>query len=644
MDRPDQVETVSPFLGFGKKGEKGDGPEPEEPDDAPIEHREDLGTEKQPLPPIETDEQSEKTYVLESAVPYNNEGGPLVPRKEKFAHFTIDRSTLVVLDKIATAAELGDPCLLEGETSTSKTSSIEYLAMRTNHELVRINLNGQTDTSELIGKYVPNDGKLQIDFEQALKNPDLLKEESRSILKAANSEGRGLTLLESQKIAAHEGIDSPDWRWQDGIVPQGMRKGWWIILDEINLAEPQILERINSVLERNPSLTISEQGNTKIEGEGEGENKLDPRFRIFATMNPAEYSGRQPMSPAYKDRWTSYIYVDPPSVRDYLAMGVNMVYGEQPKVDIRGTIYQAEASKPLERIREVPNMREFLAKLAQFEVKLEEMAKNREIGKGRKEKYIFTRRGLIEFFEFLEQKTIYDRKNGESYDVTERPKEIVLRGLQYYFLDKIAGREDLKKVTDLMGAIGISETNWTVEFTEKAEKSALKQASQSSESQTEEQENAELRKGDSVRIAEVNTINRHGGQTGTILAVLEDGRFQVRIEEGCTHEYVLADLEKIPQEKSKGEKGERVRFTWDGGRSGETTGDYSVEGFRFKTGDLLRAKAGGDLRSDIRTAKKLEIIGFAIPREESTPFPILRVDGGRCFYVTDENAFEVVEP
>ena len=47
-------------------------------------------------------------------------------------------------------------------------------------------------------------------------------------------------------------ISSPFWRWQDGLVVQAMKHGWWVLLDEVNLAEPQILERLNSVLERDP--------------------------------------------------------------------------------------------------------------------------------------------------------------------------------------------------------------------------------------------------------------------------------------------------------------------------------------------------------------------------------------------------------
>jgi MoxR-like ATPase len=497
--------------------------------------------------PIEVDPNKEFVYVLESKLPYNKEGGLLVPRQEKFSRFTLDKSTLVVADKVATAAELRDPCLLEGETSTSKTSSIEYLAMRTNNEVVRLNLNGQTDTSELIGKFVPNDGKLELEFGQATKHPELLTPESRAILIAANSEGRGLSLLESQKIGKLEGIEAPDWRWQDGIVPKGMKKGWWVILDEINLAEPQVLERINPVIERNPSLTLSELGDQKIEDDAKDpEHRLNPNFRIFATMNPAEYSGRAAMSPAYKDRWTSYIYADPPTEKDYFDMAINTVYGEQPKVQIRNIEYQDGQSTPLEHINEVPNMREFLARLARFEVKLEELARSRQIGKGRKEKYVFTRRGLIEFFEFLSHKTIVDRKEGKTKTIANAPKEVIQRAIQYYFLDKIAGKEDLKKVTDILDAVGISESTWTVEFTEAAEGKFLKEPEEEKKEKEEEREKGKksFEVGDRVKIASETSYTAHKGSIGEVISVPSDGEYEVKVDR-CRHTFPAKHLTKF---------------------------------------------------------------------------------------------------
>ena len=80
---------------------------------------------------------------------------PFVPDAQAFAHFCIDQPTAETLAHLALSVSLNEPCLLEGETSTSKTSSVLFLASLLGHPVVRINLNGQTDTGELVGRYVP---------------------------------------------------------------------------------------------------------------------------------------------------------------------------------------------------------------------------------------------------------------------------------------------------------------------------------------------------------------------------------------------------------------------------------------------------------------------------------------------------------
>ena len=46
------------------------------------------------------------------------------------------------------------PILLEGPTSSEKTSLVEFLAADTGNRVVRINNNEQTDVQEFIGSYV----------------------------------------------------------------------------------------------------------------------------------------------------------------------------------------------------------------------------------------------------------------------------------------------------------------------------------------------------------------------------------------------------------------------------------------------------------------------------------------------------------
>ncbi len=428
--------------------------------------------------PIEVDESSQQVYVFETILPLviSKEKRKLVPNPEKFKHFTLDQRTMATIEKIATAVDLREPCLLEGETATSKTSAIEYLAMVTGNEVARLNLNGQTDTSELIGKYVPNDGQLQISFEQALKNPEILTAETRGILEKAKKETRGLTLVESQKIAKAEGMKIGDWRWQDGIDIQAKKEGHWLIFDEINLAEAQILERLNSQLEKSPSITVTEHGNEVVRelndeemadyqaGKLPGVVPLHENFRIFATMNPAEYSGRKPMSPAYKDRWLSYKFVEPLTAEDHKAMMNLLVYGEQPIIEGPSKKkFGGEKVEPLlKKLGKIPWFREFIPKMAKFQADIEKMARDREIGKDLKEKYIFTRRGLLGFLEQIQSNTTVDRRTGEIKNILTAPKEVILKAIQYYYLDKMKNNEDLFKARNILDAIGIGIGKWTL--------------------------------------------------------------------------------------------------------------------------------------------------------------------------------------
>ena len=140
--------------------------------------------------------------------------------------------------------------LLEGPTSSGKTSIIKFIAEITGYKCVRVNNHHHTDIEEYIGTYMPNSkGKLV---------------------------------------------------FQEGILVEAVRKGYWIILDELNLARSEILESLNRLLDDNAELFIPEQ---------QIHIKPHPNFRLFATQNPIHYSGRKELSKAFKNRFIQ-IYFD----------------------------------------------------------------------------------------------------------------------------------------------------------------------------------------------------------------------------------------------------------------------------------------------------------------------------------------------
>jgi midasin len=73
--------------------------------------------------------------------------------------------------------------------------------------------------------------------------------------------------------------------WCLGVLVQAMRRGEWIILDELNLAPSEVLEALNRLLDDNRQLFITETGITVT---------AHPRFMLFATQNPPGlYGGRK---------------------------------------------------------------------------------------------------------------------------------------------------------------------------------------------------------------------------------------------------------------------------------------------------------------------------------------------------------------
>ena len=93
------------------------------------------------------------------------------------------------------------PVLIQGETSVGKTSLIQYLAHASGNKCLRVNNHEHTDIQEYIGCYVADS--------------------------------------KSGKLSFHE-----------GVLVEAMRKGYWIILDELNLAPTDVLEALNRVREQ----------------------------------------------------------------------------------------------------------------------------------------------------------------------------------------------------------------------------------------------------------------------------------------------------------------------------------------------------------------------------------------------------------
>ena len=158
---------------------------------------------------------------------------------------------IAVRDNLAT--------LLIGESGTGKTSAIRCLANQTKNGLRRVNLNGGTTADELVGRLLIND--------------------------------KGTY-------------------WVDGILTEAMRNGEWIVLDEINAALPEVLFVLQSVMDDDGYLVLTEKDDKEIV-------KKHKDFRIFATCNPPEYAGTKEMNKALLSRFAICINAEfPPAAKE----------------------------------------------------------------------------------------------------------------------------------------------------------------------------------------------------------------------------------------------------------------------------------------------------------------------------------------
>ena len=79
--------------------------------------------------------------------------------KKKDSTFSFTRVSCTLLERIGVAVENREPILIVGETGTGKTTAVQYLAKQINQKLKVINMNQQSDSTDLLGSYKPTDIK-----------------------------------------------------------------------------------------------------------------------------------------------------------------------------------------------------------------------------------------------------------------------------------------------------------------------------------------------------------------------------------------------------------------------------------------------------------------------------------------------------
>jgi len=448
---------------------------------------------EQAIEPVRVEK--DKVIVMGVEIPRNPEPGLRTPRPERFRDFIEDEGSIPILQTIAKGIALNQPTLLEGEAAMGKSISIEYLAMLANQEVYRMSLNGQTDTSDLIGKWVPRTeglgdqlwGKIQtLDLRpeslEILRRKKTVEENGEQVMygpsetQVEGENGKEITLRnnfglldknELQQIAQIEGIQisESDWAWQDGELPREIVNGAWTVLDEANTCEPQILVRLNSILEKGGSLMLHEDG-ARIP-EPKDPNKT---HRTFLTCNPpgGKYRGRVPFSVEFMSRLNYQNLGELPEEVEIKRF--QRIMGCEAPLEADLLKDKFVNSEPIEegmRLAEVYGKEwasDFGAKSITAFRKVREMVRSGEVCKDQEQGFEIDQRDTTRFLDYIHNLREYGNM-----------KKTIDDAVDYCILGKFKSQDDREKVKDIVfGLIKVDEPKAIVEETKKQQETALR--------------------------------------------------------------------------------------------------------------------------------------------------------------------------
>ncbi|KAJ5758589.1 hypothetical protein N7520_005745 [Penicillium odoratum] len=305
---------------------------------------------------------------------------------EEASQFAFTRSALSVMEQVAASVQMAEPVLLVGETGIGKTTVIQQLATLLGQKLTVVNLSQQSESTDLLGGFkpvsirtmaIPMLDEFNTLFEltfSAKKNQKFLSSVSKSVVsenwvrlvtlwheavRLSNAVFKPAPSKEAEngdeQPSKKRKLDSPKYqhlrqRWESfqseltdfeaqvsqgdakfafafvqGKIVRALRNGEWVLLDEVNLASPDTLENIASLLhhgsEGTPSVLLSEAGDVeRVFGH--------PNFRIFGAMNPATDAGKRDLPPGLRSRFTEFYVHSPDTDMDDLIALVKKYLGD----------------------------------------------------------------------------------------------------------------------------------------------------------------------------------------------------------------------------------------------------------------------------------------------------------------------------
>jgi midasin len=238
----------------------------------------------------------------------------------------IQLSHLATLESMIIGVQKRFPVLLVGESGAGKTGLIQSLAAISGAHLVTFPLSSDIDASDLVGSYeqadvnldrIPflkkfwevanklasrflcQDASYAIEFfgnlhsvrtatpmfEMPVKQIDAATDALQSVVHSGICSSEVAMLLQEGQEVKYQmsNINGPRFKWVDSALVKALERGDWIVLDNANLCKAAVLDRLNSLLEPNGELVVTEQplsdGTVRIV-------RPHKNFRLFLTMDP----------------------------------------------------------------------------------------------------------------------------------------------------------------------------------------------------------------------------------------------------------------------------------------------------------------------------------------------------------------------
>ncbi|PAA85953.1 hypothetical protein BOX15_Mlig028342g1 [Macrostomum lignano] len=210
-------------------------------------------------------------------------------------------------------------CLLTGPPASGKTSAVFELARRLKKKIYFIPIHAETSIADLLGGIAPTD--LQETGDDQRKNaqslaatmakryPDdaiqIIAPKTAKIKRHAEHKptSQKKKLKNLKKIVGESAIGSEKYKndgfkFIDGPLLSALKEGAWVLLDGVDLARPEVLERLNSLGERDSYLYTHELAAGKST-----EHKLKPceGFALICTTTDQRSNGSQ-LSESFKNR------------------------------------------------------------------------------------------------------------------------------------------------------------------------------------------------------------------------------------------------------------------------------------------------------------------------------------------------------